>query len=431
MSARPLTVAVLLAAVALLLSADPAAARRRPSMEGGQAPAAAAPTPPSSEADKVAQSLAQGMRPYVSGGDGQPGWRLPRDIKTASGPDGAAIITVSELTYVLSPELDILLPGLEIKVVPDKGRMTVALVLSGEPQLRGKQGTWASLSFAKHSLSGEWDAKRDSFASLTAQFGGLTAKLANGTRVTFDELAGKFTTQASGATPSRTGHLSGSLSAEGIIALGDGERWRMTADSGRLGIVVKEVDQASQLLLDYTHALTAGRYNGVAGEIVPLTLAMGVTVRSFPWEAALRGVPPWLAEVAGKSAPEPALVWGGLWRRLVDILSASGGDLAVTHLDGRSKGLQITGKGEMKFVKAQEPRGVLNAEIRGINERMATLDRMERKDDPLLYPTLALMTVIGDGKTDNGTRVHRFKAEMVGGGIRVNGRDSSGLKPEP
>jgi hypothetical protein len=410
------------AALVAALAAGPAASRPRPHRP--EPAAAAAP------ADDLSQRLQRAAEPYVGGTDGEPGWRFASPPAASRTADGSIVVRAEQVSYVVSPAATIDFDAIEAKAVADGDNYVVSLTFAGEPQLRGADGVLAHASLGEYKITGRWDPRRAAFQTLDARFSGLRLALANGMTVTVERLAGQFSSAAAEALD-RTARMDGTLTADGLQSKSGDGRWWGTVGRAKLGLGLKDLDKAASLHIDFEHSLPAGHFLGVMGEVVPLQLALAATVQPFPWQAFLRDLPATTLAVAGKAGATPSQLWSLSWARLSAVLAGSGAEVAVTQLSGHTVGLEFGGQGRLSFQPGHEPQGRFNGDLKGINERIAALTPAERKDDQMLFPSLALMTVVGNGVTKNGKRFHRYAVEFGDGGIRVNGRDVASLKPTP
>lgn len=382
------------------------------------------------EGPSLSQRLQEAITPYVIQKDATSGWRFTVPPNLVRGNDGAFSIRAEKLAYVIAKPLTIDFPGVEAAVVPEGDGFALTLTLLGEPQLRGANGVVATFTLGQHKLAGHWDPVRESFKTLEAQFIGPRLALANGMSVGIDKLTGNFATKP-GETAETTGQLNGVIAAEGIKSrTGDDQAWS-TVESAKLGLILKDADKASSLKIDFDHTLPPNRYRGAMAELVPTQFDLTATVTPFPWQAVLRDFPVTVAAVADRTVTAPTQLWRAAWGRLAPILATAGADVTSSRFNGMSTGLKMTGNAEVHFKEGSDPTGKAKLDVKGINDRIAALTPKHRSDDPMRFPTLALLTVVGKTATVDGQRLHRFICDVSGGVVNVNGRDVTTLKPTP
>lgn len=415
-------------AIGALLGALPALATLLGALPALAAPEPAAKPSPPADAAAMSRMLKGAMQPYLAGGqDG--GWKLAADPQVAKGEDGAFTIVADNPVYVVVPGLSLEFAKIEARVIPEAEMYAVSLQVGGETALKTATGVVARATLGKHKLAGRWDPVREAFRVIEGGTEELRYTLSNGTLVTAENLSGRFATFGASRVD-RTGRAEGTISLEGVQARSaDGLHWAMI-ETVRLAVDLNDIENRSLLKFDYSHGLPIGRFAGVMGEMVPLKLAVVGTLNPFPYAAVLRELPAAMADVAIKNYANPGVLWQAMWQRLSAVLSATESDAVVSSVRARSIGLNVTGRGDLKF-RDKGASGKLNADIRGINDRIGQLQRSDRKADPLLFPALALMTVVGDATTENGQRFHRFLIELVDGKLKVNGKDTAGLQAKP
>lgn len=369
----------------------------------------------SSPASKLRSAIMAALVPV-----GEIGWQLPNRPRISETVSGFTI-HADGATYALGRGLALHFEAMEAQLAPQPGGLfNVVLDVPGPVTLRAPEGVWATINPGQHSLSGVWNPTQESFQELAVTLGMTTIALANGGMITLEQAVGAFGI----ADGIGQGHVTLTGVQTGLVGTYQGR----TADDVTLKFRLDNADTQPVLAMDYRHSLPPSGLSGMAGEFMPLRLGLTARIQSFPWQGVLAQLPPWLVEVASRNPPSPGQMWSALWTHVEQALGAANAQMAVERLDARSIGLAANGSGAVTF-GAAGPRGTLNADLRGIYDRISQISSADRRANPMLFPSLALMTVVGDGVTEGGQRFHRYRIDLAESGVKVNGRDASGLKP--
>ncbi|MBX9634520.1 MAG: hypothetical protein K2X44_06015 [Magnetospirillum sp.] len=392
-----------------LVLAGPAVSAKQPPK------AASAPPVESTPARKLETAIMTALVPV-----GEPGWQVPTRPRIT--PTGTGFSLKAEaISYLLGHGLALDFEAVEAQLTPQPGgTFNVVAELGGYVTLRAPEGVWATAYPGRNHLTGVWDPARESFRSLDVTMGAFNVSLANGAMISLDQAVGRFT------TPDE--RVDGTVTLTGVQTGLVGSYQGRTADEVFLKFRLDSPGAQPVIALDYRHSLPGTGLTGIAGELMPLRLGLAARIDSFPWQNVLAELPPWLVEVASRTPPNPGQMWSALWTHVAKALGEGNAQMAVERVDARSAALVANGSGAVSFAAAG-PRGNLQADLRGINERIAQLSSADRRNNPMLFPALALMTVVGDGVNEGGRRFHRYRIELAENGLKVNGRDAGGLKP--
>ncbi|MBC7954043.1 MAG: hypothetical protein H7Z12_19770 [Rhodospirillaceae bacterium] len=348
------------------------------------------------------------------------GWQLPNRPRINETLTGFTI-HADGASYGLGHGLALHFEALDVQAVPQSGgTFNVVVDVAGPVTLQAAEGVWATVNPGQHSFRGVWDPAREGFQKLGVTLGMTTIALANGAMITLEQAVGTYGIA--------DGHGDGHFTVTGVQTGLVGAYQGRTADEVILKFRLDNPDTQPVLALDYRHSLPATGLSGMAGEFMPLRMGLVARLDPFPWQGVLSELAPWLVEVASRTPPSPGQMWSALWTHVASALGTANAQMAVERLDARSVGLAANGSGAVNF-GAAGPRGTINADLRGINERIGQITSADRRENPMLFPSLALMTVVGDGVNEGGKRFHRYRIELAESGLKVNGRDAGGLKP--
>ncbi len=202
------------------------------------------------------------------------------------------------------------------------------------------------------------------------------------------------------------------------LEIRDGDGRFATFDRVVLGLGLQSPERSPRLAVNYRHDRPPAA-EGLPREFIPTLLTLQGRVDDFPWREALRRLPGTLAELAR----------GGDFGTAVQaLLQRAGSVLTVEKLAAKTPTLSASGRGEARF-QGKRPVGQVTLDITGLDDRLSSIPPAEQRRSPTLYPSLAVITMLGEAQGSGKGASRRYRLDLLpNGGIGLNGTDLSALK---
>lgn len=367
-----------------------------------------------SEAAKFRDRLSMAAAPYL----GAAGWSLGGEpVVRGSAADGF-VVQVPALAYRAPDHA----AGAEfgatiLEIRPRDGGFSV-VAKPARLKLVDAKGVAADLDFADGVVEGLWLPEREAFRDLKISLRDLRADLGGGRKLLADRIAGSFAGKA-GTSPALTASFGGELAVGDLEATAPGGK-SSRLDRLSLRLDLTDMQRAPQLALAYRHERPPAA-QGLEREFIPVKLSLQGRIDAFPWREALRRLPALVAEL-GRGED------GAGWRGLGRLLGGAGSQLAVEQLAAATPSLSASGSGQAKFQPDGAAVGQVTVTVKGIDDRLNTIDIAEQRRSPALFPALALIAMLGDSEGRGKAMTRRYRLELLpDGGIGLNGKDLSAL----